>query len=489
MTEKLQVILAGYNVDVNTINNPKLKSQAESLPAGYARISRSDKSVTELRAESLKNVKEARESNKKIIFEYGHGSIAEHEVFNFDILGISRLALEPLERFRLASYTEKSQRYVKGADSMVPSEFKPEHAEKLLELDNEGHALYNQMLNAGVEKEDARFVHLLSTVGQLGMTANARELEHMIVSLQGSPLDELKDISNKLYDNAVKVAPSLFKMHPDNFRHNFSKRYGEAMFNTLINSIKDKSIDIYDLINGQWKEKMNFGVQDVQILKNKRSVLAYNPNPEANIVANVLFAHSKLNLEESYQMAQAILTSKNNFVGTEFFKDILQDMDQHSTAPREFENGAFNFQFTNSSSSYAQLKRHRTATLLQKPYDLSLGYTTPQGVIDAGFQQEYDKYMQKVESFVKELKLEYGQELSEYGMTNAHRRLSLFIPNARSLYNFSRLREDAHAQWEIRADANDALKLVKEVAPLTFMLAGGKSEFDKIRERVYSTKK
>lgn len=43
----------------------------------------------------------------------GHSSIAEHAVFNLDILGVSRLAVETIERFRLCSYTEKSQRYVR----------------------------------------------------------------------------------------------------------------------------------------------------------------------------------------------------------------------------------------------------------------------------------------------------------------------------------------------------------------------------------------
>ena len=42
----------------------------------------------------------------------GHHSVAEHAVFNFDVIGISRLAMEELEKFRLCSYTEKSQRYI-----------------------------------------------------------------------------------------------------------------------------------------------------------------------------------------------------------------------------------------------------------------------------------------------------------------------------------------------------------------------------------------
>ena len=84
----------------------------EIFSAAYARISRSAKDIGALRKQAREDVKQARESNRSIIFEMGHHSVAEHAVFNFDMIGVSRLALEEIERFRLASYTEKSQRYV-----------------------------------------------------------------------------------------------------------------------------------------------------------------------------------------------------------------------------------------------------------------------------------------------------------------------------------------------------------------------------------------
>jgi len=63
--------------------------------------------------------------NERIVFGLGHASVAEHAVLNFDIMGISRLAVEEIEHFRLASYTEKSQRYIRlDKDIVVPPEIK-----------------------------------------------------------------------------------------------------------------------------------------------------------------------------------------------------------------------------------------------------------------------------------------------------------------------------------------------------------------------------
>ena len=141
----MEVILAGMNVDVDTLGefrdlaaraeeflsreHPEEPRRAElrqalrefldrrnltpeTLSAAYARISRDPRPVDELRRAARLELDRARKSNEKIIFGLGHASVAEHAVFNLDILGISRLAAEFVERFRLCSYTEKSQRYI-----------------------------------------------------------------------------------------------------------------------------------------------------------------------------------------------------------------------------------------------------------------------------------------------------------------------------------------------------------------------------------------
>ncbi len=131
----LKVILAGHNVDRQALEELVKKGEItqhdldnltpEGISAAYAHISRNPKSATELRADARKELEKARKSNQTIIFKMGHQSVAEHAVLNFDILGISRLAIEFLEAQRLCSYTEKSQRYITmEGDYVVPVEFR-----------------------------------------------------------------------------------------------------------------------------------------------------------------------------------------------------------------------------------------------------------------------------------------------------------------------------------------------------------------------------
>jgi thymidylate synthase ThyX len=57
--------------------------------------------------------------------------------------------------------------------------------------------------------------------------------------------------------------------------------------------------------------------------------------------------------------------------------------------------------------------------------------------------------------------------------------------NARELYHISRLREDAHAQWDIQNVSREMSKLAKKKLPLTFMLIGGKDKYPEIYKSVY----
>lgn len=100
-----------------------------------------------MRRSAREEVADARKSNKAIIFGLGHSSVAEHAVFNLDILGVSRLAVEFIESHRLVSYTEKSQRYIRlDGDYVLPPELQGTSLEATFhELVSEQNETYRQL--------------------------------------------------------------------------------------------------------------------------------------------------------------------------------------------------------------------------------------------------------------------------------------------------------------------------------------------------------
>jgi thymidylate synthase (FAD) len=144
----------------------------------------------------------------------GHESPLEHAVATFHIKGISRACLAQLTRHRLASFSVESMRYV---DMSAQGQVVPDSIVKACLLNTYGkhmgsaQTLYQDMLDNGVPKEDARMVLPLATMTNLIMTANFREWRHIIGLRTSSAAQwEIRELANKALDILIKQASNVF---------------------------------------------------------------------------------------------------------------------------------------------------------------------------------------------------------------------------------------------------------------------------------------
>lgn len=130
----------------------------------------------------------------------------------------------------------------------------------------------------------------------------------------------------------------------------------------------------------------------------------------------------------------------------------------------------------------AQLTRHRLASYSVQSqryvcYDNGIEYVIPPKIVDLGDDavKEYVRQMETAERWYREwcAKLDKGgQEDARYVLPGAtHTRLMVTM-NVRELRRFFELRCCRRAQWEIRALADEMLRICKEVAPALFHDAG-----------------
>ena len=451
----------------------------ETISAAYARISRNPLPVYELRKQALKEVDKARKSNDNIIFGLGHSSVAEHSVFNFDFIGLSRLAVEEIQKFRLCSFTEKSQRYIKiEKEYIVPDEVNRSEylAEFLLLIEKQNELYlklfeelkeyferkykgvysgreYNQMVE-GSAKEDARYALSLSTTSQMGATINARNLEYMISKLLSNELIEVRTFAEKLFQVVDGIAPSLIK-------YTKPREY----YRSTLENIR--------LLTGHSIKKSG--------LKEEVRLLEFPRDGDLKLCASLLFSTSGNDYNTCMDRAREM--NKNEKI--ELVKTALAELESYDSVIREFETIDLVFEMVVSASAFAQLKRHRMSTLISQDYDPELSLTVPESIIEIGMTNDLRSiFEQSTELYNKSYK--DLKRASSYLLTNAHRRRVLFKINARQLYHFSRLREDIHAQWDIRNLSSIMSKLVKKEMPITFMLIGGKDRFRKIFENIFS---
>lgn len=160
-------------------------------------------------------------SNPKRIQDWikvGHESVIEHASATFYIRA-SRTFTHELVRHRLASYSQRSQRYVKEIEPqyIIPPELKLKGGDKngrviFERAIKDAWEAYRNLLNLGVEPEIARYVLPNACETQIIMTMNFRELRHFIkLRTSERALPEMRTVANEIRKIMKKQAPNVFE--------------------------------------------------------------------------------------------------------------------------------------------------------------------------------------------------------------------------------------------------------------------------------------
>jgi len=153
---------------------------------------------------------------KKVIRKR-HYSVLEHAYATFRIKGASRVFTHEMVRHRLMSPSQESQRYVeygktKEFEYVIPptveiTSFRNEFEKIALKLKD----FYEEMVKAGIPKEDARYILPNAAVSEIVVSANFRELRH-IFEVRCVPRAhwEIREICLEMLKIMKKEAPLVF---------------------------------------------------------------------------------------------------------------------------------------------------------------------------------------------------------------------------------------------------------------------------------------
>lgn len=151
------------------------------------------------------------------IMSLGHHSVLEHASFTFGVEGISRVTSHQLVRHRLASYSQQSQRYVSHVDRFAtvlpPSVASHEEAKRIFDFTvGVVHQAYKQLVEMGVQPEDARYLLPNATETKVIITMNARELLHFFrLRCCERAQWEIRDMAVGMLKLAKEAAPTIFQ--------------------------------------------------------------------------------------------------------------------------------------------------------------------------------------------------------------------------------------------------------------------------------------
>ncbi len=216
--------------------------------------------------------------------------------------------------------------------------------------------------------------------------------------------------------------------------------------------------------------------------KLKIKLLAYTPDADKVVAAAAKLCYSAADVDT---LMDGLTADK-----VEAMCQKLADLGHESP----IEHASYTFAVEGVSRALlAQLTRHRIASYSvqsQRYVDKSdFDYIVPPAIQECGGAalKEYHYIMQRIATsydFIRTELTRYhsknsiataeklANEDARFVLPNACDTRIIFTMNARSLHNFFKLRCCNRAQWEIRAMADEMLRLCREVSPVLFRNAG-----------------
>ena len=427
----------------------------------FATCSRSPESFADI-AKELTEEKSS-EFHEKWVVGYGHSSVAEHAVLSLAIENVSFLATKVIEDNRLASYTEKSSRYQifdrdkyykpkKLMDSPLGKLYE-ETANFLFDTYTDLTAKVMDYVKNRIPKtaemtdkmyetackakacDIVRYILPTAALTNLGMTVNARNLEHAIAKLLSHPLEEMQDIGRELKEAAKKSTPTLIK-------------YADAN-SYLVETEKSLGALAKDVVNGEIKEK-----------ENEAKLVAYDQDALDRVVTPLLYKYSKISYDEIREKVTAMSQEDKEKI----LNEALKRMGQFDRPLREFEHTYYTFDILMDYGAFRDIQRHRICTQTNQEITPDYGYAVHEDIVAAGFEEKYRECMRRARETYEKIVSEFPKE-AQYILPLAYRKRVLITWNLRELFHFIPLRSSKRGHISYRRIAGQVWDEVNRVHP------------------------
>jgi thymidylate synthase ThyX len=438
----------------------------ETIAVAFAKTSRSPEPFDRNAAE-LSEARSA-EFHEKWVVGFGHASVAEHAVLHIAVENVSRLAIECIESNRLASFTEKSTRYQKwsGAAYLVPPEIAggaleaPYRAacQHLLDAYARALATVGKLAQARFPRREGesdsrwegrirsrvadvcRYLLPAASLANVGITINARALEHAVRKMLSHELSEVRSIGAEIKQTALAEVPTLVKYAEEN-----------AYLRDLPEAFRRASAPL--------------GIPPAAREDPPRGwirLIDYEAGAEDRALAAAGVRFCGWSLEESLPRIRAASGEQRR----QLADALLSGLGDHDQPLRELEYPAYTFEAVMDQGAYFEVKRHRMMSQTPGPLSCDLGYVCPRWFEEAGFQDAYDEAMQSAGREYRALQSALGSGSAAYIVPNGSLRRLVLGMNLREAYHFCRLRSSEGAHAAVRVLALQAAEQIQSVHPL-----------------------
>jgi thymidylate synthase ThyX len=408
--------------------------------------------------------RKAREFHEKWVVGYGHASVAEHAVAHLAIEDVSIVASKVLEDSRLASFTEKSTRYVVFDPDKYyrePRLMASPHAalyqdtcafllDTYARLMEQAAVAVRAETPRGVRQTERaheaacrakacdilRYILPAATLTNIGMTVNGRVLEHLISKLLSHSLTETREVGARVKAEAQRIIPTLIKYADASA---YLRETGEAM----------------ETLTGEYfANTPPAGARAV-------SLVWHPEDAEDRLVASVLYGYSAHPLPQIAERVRTLSREEKVRIVEEY----LRRRGPHDQPLRALEHLSYTFDILVDFGAFRDIQRHRMVTQTPQESTALHGHSTPPEIARYGLSAAFDQCMARARSAYHTIVRDFPRE-AQYVLPLAFRKRVLFTWNLREIHHFVHLRSGRQGHVSYRSIAQQVFQELSRVHPL-----------------------
>ena len=340
----------------------------------------------------------------RVITAFGDDSVQQLTGQYIVVEDASNLLTKKLEWGRLAAYLEQSTRYIyfDQRDSAghykyyVPAELRGKLRSQYIRTMNQIFDIYSKLVaqlathiraisTTPAKEQDAawraatkaqacdaiRPLLPVATKSTVGIYASGQALESLIMHLLSDELPEARTVGRQILEEARKVAPVFLERADKPDRGGATIAYRANTYAAVDSLAKE-------LLPANYT-----AVEDPVTLVN------YTPHNELDIVADILYEHSDLSLEQLQKEVSSWPYQRKTDVLAAY---IGERLNRRHRPGRAIEKIHYSFDLVCDYGIFRDLQRHRMVDDLEwQALSPRLGYDTPKLVEEAGVSDEFDQ--------------------------------------------------------------------------------------------------
>lgn len=452
-----------------------------TISAAMARLSRrgDDMRITILDEFANKVDKDA-QLLKRVITAYGDDSVQQLTGVHMVVENASQLLTKKLEWGRLAAYLEQSTRYIyydkkdeKGKYKYyTPERLKPAMKKQYNEAMDTIFDLYSNMVrqltdyvrgNSSVPKKErdiawkgatraqacdaARAALPVAVKSTVGIFASGQALESLIMHLQSDELSEARDVGQAMLEQGRKVVPMFLERadKPERggaaiaYRANTAKQVGDMAKKYLPAKHAGSSAEAVTLVD-------------------------FWPKNELLLVADMLYEHSNLSLEE----LQTVVSDWPYKRKTEVFKAYMGErLNRRHRPGRALEKAHYSWDLVCDYGIFRDLQRHRMVDDMNwQQLTPRYGYDVPKLIEEAGLTEQFQACFDISLKLYGALQRAGYQLEAQYATLLGHKMRWKVTYNARQAFHMHELRTTSQGHPGYRKLVLQMHEKLAEVHPL-----------------------